>query len=321
MPIQPIFVFSVPRSGSTLVQRIIAAHDGVATVPEPWLLLPYAYMFRRSGVDAEYLHPLMVNAIEEFCKKLPGGSEEYRDELRHCVLRLYEKAAGADAKYFVDKSPAYCFITDEIMQLFPEAKFVFLWRNPLGIISSLIQTWEPWHPTLHREDLFTGLPRLVSSYMGSAGRAYAVRFEDVVAGDERNLRPLMEYLDIEYDADALHRFSEVDIHGRMGDKTGVRSYASLSTEPTDKWKQTLVNPVRRAWCRKYLSFLGAERIAAMGYDLDAIVRELDSQPLSTKDLLPDIGRLVKDVAKEPIRVRTRSVRIGGPNVIRKLISA
>ncbi len=76
MAIQPIFIFSAVRSGSTLVQRILAAHEGVATVSEPWLLLPLASTLRRTGVDGGYLHPLTVDAIEDFCAQLPGGSED-----------------------------------------------------------------------------------------------------------------------------------------------------------------------------------------------------------------------------------------------------
>jgi hypothetical protein len=38
-----IFLLSLPRSGSTLAQRILAAHEGIATTSEPWILLPYGY--------------------------------------------------------------------------------------------------------------------------------------------------------------------------------------------------------------------------------------------------------------------------------------
>jgi Sulfotransferase family len=319
MAIQPIFIFSVSRSGSTLLQRVIAAHEGVATAAEPWLLLPYAYTFRRGGVDAEYLHRVMVDAIEDFCEQLPGGQDDYRDELRNCVLRLYEKAAGEDTRFFVDKSPPYCLIAQEIMELFPEGKFVFLWRNPLGIIASTIKTWEPWRPTLSSEDLFTGLPRLVSAYEANRARCYSVRFEDLIDGDERRWRPLTEYLGIEFEPDALRRFAEVDLNGRMGDKVGVERYATLSREPREKWRSTLANPLRKAWCRRYLRFLGSERLATMGYDAAQLIAELDSQPATMDNLIPDIGRLIKDVAKEPIRIHTRSLRIGRPHVIRELM--
>jgi hypothetical protein len=319
MAIKPIFIFSVSRSGSTLVQRIIAAHEGVATVSEPWLLLPYAYMFRGRGVDAEYVHPLMVDAIADFCEELPGGSDDYRGELRNCILRLYEKAAGEKALYFLDKSPPYCLVAAEIMDLFPEGKFVFLWRNPLSIVASMIETWEPWHPTLSPGDLFTGLPRLVAAYSEGAERAYSVRFEDLVVGDEGQWGELMAYLGIDFEPDALRRFAAVELNGRMGDPTGVKRYSTLSSEPSQKWKSTLANPLRRAWCRRYLSYLGKERLTVMGYDCEQIIRELDSQPTCMDSLIPDLGRLITDVAKEPIRVRTRNRKIGSPNVIRALL--
>lgn len=321
MVIQPIFIFSVSRSGSTLVQRVVAAHNGVATVSEPWILLPYLYTLRSGGVTAEYEHELVVTAIEDFCRELPAEEEDYRAELRNFVLRLYEKAAGGEARYFLDKSPPYCLIAEEIMRLFPSGKFVFLWRNPLSIIASIIETWQQWHPTMFRSDLFIGLPRLVTAYGAHSARAYSVRFEDLLDGDERRWRALMDYLGIEFEPDALNRFSEVELNGRMGDPTGVKRYSALSAEPQEKWKGTLGNPLRKEWCRRYLRFLGNERLAVMGYDGEQIMRELNSQPTSMSCLIPDLARLVSDVAREPVRIQMRRRGIGGPNVLRELLKA
>ncbi len=321
MGIRPVFLFSISRSGSTVVQRIIAAHDGVATVSEPWLLLPHAYTFRREGVDAEYPHAAMVDAIEDFSAELPGGADDYRQELHDYVLRLYRKAAGDGARYFLDKSPYY-FVAEEIISLFPEGKFIFLWRNPLSIAASSMATWdEQWKPTLFRQELFVGLPRLISACRKNAARVYSMRFEDVIGGEERHWRPLMAYLGIDFDPHALRGFSEVKLNGRMGDPTGVKQYSALSTEPIEKWKAALANPLRKEWCRRYLRFLGEGRLATMGYDAHALLREVNSVPASMESFLPDLGRLIKDVAKEPIRVRTRNERIGGPNVIRELLRA
>jgi len=371
--IRPIFVFSITRSGSTLVQRVIAAHEGVATVSEPWLLLPYLYALRREGVNAEYTHRLLVTAIEDFCDELPAGSDDYRRELHDFVLRLYEKAAGPDARYFLDKSPPYYFVAEEIMRLFPEGKFVFLWRNPLSIIASIIETWTlgRWSPTLFREDLFIGLPRLVRAYARNRSRAHAVRFEDliggvgvggntgadgvargdllgdgiapgdllgdgavqgdvlgdgpagrdVVTGGPTAWRRLMDYLEIEFDPDALRRFTEIELSGRMGDHVGTGRYSRVSAEPAQKWAETIANPLRNIWCRRYLRFLGDERLSVMGYDADQLTKQLDSQPLRTSLLLEDLRSLVGDVAREPVRVRMRRHGIGGPNVIRELLRA
>ena len=323
MTIRPIFLFSITRSGSTLVQRIIAAHDGVATASEPWLLLPYLYTLRSRGVVAEYTHHLVAAAIEDFCKELPGGVDDYRNELHDFVLRLYEKAAGPEASHFLDKTPPYYFVADEIIRLFPEGRFVFLWRNPLSILASIIETWQDgkWYPTTSREDLFIGLPRLVSAYTANSSRVYSVRFEDIVNGDDTQWRALMAYLGIKFDSTTLEHFSNVKLRGRMGDPTGVKQYSSLSSEPTQKWIRTINNPIRRSWCRRYLRFLGNDRLAVMGYDGERLQWELSSQPPGMASLLPDFGRLVDAVAREPIRARTRRHGIGGPNPLRELLRA
>jgi hypothetical protein len=321
MAIEPIFVLSISRSGSTLLQRIIAAHDGVATVSEPWLLLPLGYALRRRGIDAEYVHSLMVDAIEDFCEELPGGRDDYLAELRGAMLRLYGKAAPSDARYFLDKSPPYCLIAEEIMQLFPEGKFVFLWRNPLSVLASMVDTWGPWHPTLLSNELFVGLPRLIAAFESDRARVHAIRFEDLLSGEEQCWHALTSYLEIDFDPSALRDFAQVKLNGRMGDPTGVERYSSLSREPAQKWRATLGNPLRREWARRYIRFLGAERLAVMGYDQAALLAQLDQAPAHATALIGDLARLVEDVVKEPLRVRTRRRWTGAPPVIRELLRA
>jgi sulfotransferase family protein len=319
--VTPVFILSVSRSGSTLLQRIVAAHEGVATAPEPWILLPPAYSLRHQGVDAEYVPQLLADAVEDFAEQLPAGEEDYLAAVREFALGLYTKAAGPGATHFVDKSPPYCLIPAELMRIFPEAKFVFLWRNPLSVIASMIETWGPWRPTFMTADLFVGWPRLLDAYAANAGRCHAIRFEDAVAGDPQTWTALMDYLGLEFDPAALTGFAAVGVEGRMGDPTGRHAYRQLSSAPQDKWRAALANPVRREWCRRYLLLLGPERLAAMGYDQARLLAELAALPRSYEGLGTDLWQAAKGVAREPIRVRTRNRRLGMPNVIRTLLNA
>jgi hypothetical protein len=320
MAVQPIFIFSAPRSGSTLLQRIIAAHDGVATVSEPWLLLPHIYSFRRSGIVAEYPHPRLADALEDFSRQLPDGLPGYRRELHDLALRLYEQAAG-DARYFVDKSPPYHFVASDVMQLFPEGKFVFLWRNPLSILASLVETWldGEWRPLAFRQQLFVGLPRLAPAYSENRAAAYAVRYEDLLDGDARDWEPLMSYLGIEFQPETLSRFSDVRLQGRMGDPTGIKQYQALDSAPKEKWAQTIDNPLRREWCRRYLRFLGRDRLATMGYDYERLQRDLHDQPSRYASIGSDLKLLVGDLVKEPVRARVNRGRLAGPNAVAELL--
>jgi len=131
--VKPLFLLSMPRSGSTLAQRVLAAHPEVATAAEPWVLLPHLYASRERGIAAEYTQPIAARAIAEFAQSLPRGEQDYREAIHDMALDLYTRAAGEGATYFLDKTPRYHYVVDDLLQIFPDAKFVFLWRNPLAV--------------------------------------------------------------------------------------------------------------------------------------------------------------------------------------------
>jgi hypothetical protein len=318
----PLFIFSITRSGSTLVQRVLGSYPEVATVSEPWLLIPFLYTLRRNGVVAEYTHSLAVDAIEDFCRVLPNGVEDYRAELRRFAARLYAKAAGeGSARYFLDKTPPYFFVIDDVLALFPYARAILLWRNPLSVLASLIHfDGGAWDPARYRENLFGGLARLVEAERRHGDRICAVRYEDLVAGGEDHWRRIACYLGLEFDPDALTRFSEVRLNGRMGDPFGARRYSSLSTEPMEKWRSSLNNPVRKAWADRWLRWLGRERLAVMGYDLDALRGELHALRNDNAELAGDCRRCALALLREPARAQARRLLgLCGPSSFRYIL--
>jgi hypothetical protein len=290
--VRPLFLLSLPRSGSTLVQRVLAAHPDVATAPEPWVVLPHAYATRAKGVYAEYGHALAARAIREFAASLPGGEETYRVELSSFVLRLYGHAAGEAGVYFLDKTPRYHFIADDLFTLFPQGRFVFLWRNPLSVVASSVETWGRgrWKVGRWRVDLFEGLSNLVASRERHADASLSMRYEDLVSDPQKHWRSLLEYLELPFDPAILTSFPSVRVSGRFGDPTGVGAYDALTTRSIDKWRSTLANPFRKRWCRDYLRWIGAERLATMGYRLDDLLAELDAVPVRTDKLGSDLVR-------------------------------
>lgn len=312
--ITPIFIFSLPRSGSTLTQRILATHPSVATASEPWILLPFLYSRIPNGVYAEYSHRVAFKAIEDFCADLPGGPSDYLEEVRELALRLYRRRAGPNARYFVDKTPRYYVISSEIMRLFPEALFVFLWRNPLAIIASIVETWGRgrWNLYEFDFDMFDGLEGLAATYGAAGDRAWSVRYEDLIAEGAEARERLFAQLGLAFDEARTAEFSRVALTGRMGDQKGIGAYSALSEQPTAKWKQTLAGPVRKMWCRRYLRWIGKDRLAIMGYDIDTLRQELDSIPTRFGTVASDILRMLFGLAVrtlEPWIVRDKLARL------------
>ena len=69
--------------------------------------------------------------------------------LKSHILDLYreisKKNRNDDFIYFLDKTPRYYWILNEIHELFPEAKYIYLTRNPINVFSSTMTSWEIIH--------------------------------------------------------------------------------------------------------------------------------------------------------------------------------
>lgn len=228
------------------------------------------------GTRADYGHLIAAPAIDDFAGALDGGTSRYDELVGEFVRSVYRSASNESAVYFLDKTPRYYFIVDELVRLFPEAKFVFLWRNPLAALASALATFRlnRFEPYDFATDLVLGPRALAAAFENHGDRAHAVRFEDLVADhSEEHWQAVFEYLELEWDPRVLERFSHVELQGRFGDPTGVQRYSRLSAEPLDKWRQGFRGPVRQAWVARYLKRLGREPLLTMGYDPDQLLAE------------------------------------------------
>ncbi len=280
--VTPVFVMSLPRSGSTLLQRLLAAHSAVATTAEPWLLLPLVYTQRDRGIYTEYSHRNAATAINDLCQHLPKGQSDYNHQLREFVLSLYAKLSPNGERFFIDKTPRYYLIIKEIAQIFPDAKFVFLWRNPLSTVASMLKTWGNghWYIWRHRMDLYDGLERLTAQYVQMKKSVLTVRYEDLVLNSTHECERVLKYLGVESETGLGETLNDVVVRGRLGDPTGINNYSKVSSEPLNKWKLSFRSPLRKHWARQYLNWIGTERLALMGYAKDELENELETIPVS-----------------------------------------
>jgi len=248
-PIQPVFIISVPRSGSTLLQRMLAKHPQIYSRGEPWILLPQVVAMQRCGVDARYRHGLWYRAWDAFCEQLPHGKESYRSAVRELILRLYSEAAqSSDASHFLDKSPPYALIVDDIATLFPGARFIFLWRNPIGILASIAATYGRgrWRIYPLRHLVVEGLRTMAIAADNHADRVLEIQYESMVVEPEKTIRSALGHLGLEYDERCLLSASDPRAQREaFGDPTGVERYTTVSDQSLQKWRTVVCNLLRR----------------------------------------------------------------------------
>ena len=134
-----LFVIGSPRSGSTMLMRMLAAHSQVYAGPEPHLT-PLAHLGFYGNVDAAHFdHLNAAEALREFVSRLPEGEEDYLQACRAYTDHLYGRileAEGGGARFFLDKTPAYALVLPFLAKLYPEARFVVLTRHPAAIFCS-----------------------------------------------------------------------------------------------------------------------------------------------------------------------------------------
>src|SRR6185503_19594528 len=192
------FIISQPRAGSTLLQRLLATHPQIQTIGEPWLVLPFVYALREKGVSSEYIHVSLAQGFGEFVSKLPDGRADYFREVRAMLERMQQKISAPGKTYFLDKTPRYHLILDELAQIFPDAKFIVLWRNPLAVVASILNTWQKGRFDLryYEQDVFRGPLNILSFVESHTVAICELRYEDLVARPDEMVRRATEFLEL-----------------------------------------------------------------------------------------------------------------------------
>ena len=137
-----IFLISQPRSGSTLLQLMLSKNDEVATTSEPWIALHPFFALHDGAVDPNYGANQAKPALLEFLRESGVGTAFYKQQIAVFLQNLYNQSIRHQGKkFFLDKTPRYYNIIDDLYEVFPDAKFLVLLRNPLAVLNSVLNTW------------------------------------------------------------------------------------------------------------------------------------------------------------------------------------
>ncbi len=270
MAVKPVFLLSLPRSGSTMLQRALGRHPNIATLSEPWFLLGLIPPTAIDEAVATYEYSTYRMAIEDLTAAFPNGVDDWNDAMRSAAQVIYDRLCpNEQAIYFLDKTPRYALAPKAVTALFPDAPVIILWRNPLAIAASMMTTWSKgrWNLFRFKQDLDIALPRLID-FARANDSALTMRYEEASANLDAVTAAVCDRLGIA--SAKLSENTDVMLSGRMGDPTGGMKQVAAN----DRWKAMYCNPLRRWWARRYLDRIGRDSLAVMGYDIDTLKSEL-----------------------------------------------
>lgn len=240
----PIFIVGLPRSGSTLVEQILASHsqvEGTMELPEMMVIASRL----QSRIDQGEFPDFRAMAASLTPSDRQRLGEEYIERTR--VHRRAERPR------FIDKMPNNWQHVGLITLILPNAKIVDARRHPLGCCFS------GWKQHFARGQAFsydlTDIGRYYRDYVAlmaaydeaAPGVVHRVIYEQMVADTEAEVRRLLEGVGLPFEAACLEFYNN-DRAVRTASSEQVRR--PIFTEGVEHWKNY------RPWLAPLVEALG-----------------------------------------------------------------
>lgn len=213
---RPIFVVGCPRSGTTLVQCILSASSQAFSFPEThffsWVL-PSLGVGPHARLTLEQIRACRAEFESEAEFMLPDSvwlELESRSEVRAIDVFVAAVACfspGGDQRA-IEKTPRHVLHLETIGEVFPEARFVNVVRDPIDVASSLLgMPFESSRSMLSYAQRWTESIQAARTYAEAhPGRLETVVYEALVLEPEAQVRRLCAFVDLSYEPSMLKEF-------------------------------------------------------------------------------------------------------------------
>lgn len=222
----PLWICGMFRSGSTLLEQVLAAHPQVV-----------------AGGELELLPRLAAGPLAPFPASMetlsPARLEALADGYRQAMMARLRPAAGV--RFAIDKRPDNLWLLGLAKRLFPGAKAIVTVRNPRDVALSILtqhlnpRTF-PWAATLAGIGHHVLLQHRIAAHWQALhpGDVLFFDYDAFVAAPEATLRPLLEALGLPWHADCL-RFHELGNTVRTASAWQVRR--PLYADASGRWQR------------------------------------------------------------------------------------
>jgi hypothetical protein len=246
---RPFFLVGSGRNGSTLMASVLSRHKDLFVAPEQFAL-PYAIMrFQLSGWKSWSSTAAELDGIFKDSRRTTDWDlSNYQrkgdyESLAEYVDHLYRNLSGPDVQRWGDKTPLNTYFLPRIVELYPDADYIFLIRDGRDVVSSLLQMmggnkatrdWTSdqlveracalWNDSITAWDW-------LSSQVPSE-QMLTVRYEDFVSDTEGTATSMQKFLGVNPDPSVLDSDSE------RADSMGVSSmehHQNLSRKIAPRW--------------------------------------------------------------------------------------
>ncbi len=221
----PVFVVGLPRTGTTLTERILSCHSKVESAGESYFM--QVVLRQESGLEStESMNPAIVEAAVK--KDIGLVADGYLKAVRYKL---------GDKPMFIEKFPENFLYLGFIAKAYPHARIIHLQRNPMDACFAMYkQSYFRYAYTF--DDLgryYVAYNRLRNHWRETLkDRLIEVEYELLVADQEGQTRELLEKIGLDFEEACLH-FDQNITASNTASTVQIRE--KIHTRSINRWKQ------------------------------------------------------------------------------------
>ncbi len=247
-----IFIVGSPRSGTTLLQSLLAAHPQIASFPESHFfesLAPVNPLIRSLGIGLasghrarrQFKHFLGIidrEHLEEYLPSFPLFMSQYASAFVGVLDELTEEQGKS---LWIEKTPGHLRQIELIEKLVKGAKFIHIVRNGADSVAYLYQVSQKHSQWGGARDIDQCIGRwkedveITRNYLPKGNHAL-VRYEELVANTQEAIADVCSFLNVPFESVMLQEYGNA---------------ARKVVRKDESWKASVGEPIQNANGRKF----------------------------------------------------------------------
>ena len=288
---RPIFIIGSERSGPTLVLAILACHPRIAVPEVTWYYPRFRSYFHTYGELGKIenfntlAHEMAYGLRVPFWRMPDANPATFGTEIAARAAELEQSFAGVFAAMFEryaghvnkprwgEKTPGNVFYIDRILEDFPNAQFVYIYRDCRDASAEFIESQFGPTNAYTAAEMWRDGQQAVKPFREalSADQWFNIKYEDFVRDPVENLKSMCAFLDEEFD-DAMMAFHTTPMAQRRG-------------KTKDNW--ALAHPITDRHVGIYKNQLSIDQNRIMTWVAGDLMRDLGyddiAEPLELSD--------------------------------------
>ncbi len=281
----PIFVIGLPRSGTTLMRMMLSSHPRVAIAPETnflnsWMRIyghldpsrPRDFDLFWDKLTAGELFPSFGITPEGVRARIDAGGDTGFRVIFTAICREY--AARTDKVRWGEKTPRHAEHLDTLRRWYPEARILYMQRDPRAVTSSILaKNWprSSRFPHVHARRWRRSIRRVMPH--AEQGHLMMVGYEDLVADGETVLRRICDFIGEDYHPDMLAR-------------SDAARYRLYPDHEESLGNLSVLKPLNPSSLYKWRNRLSPVQVAIIEHESQPEMSELGYMPEARSHVLP-----------------------------------